>query len=102
MDRNGNRRRQGFGACCAFGAQFREGREGGQRGDADAALRDERRRSLGRCDQQAAYSALVPAGRGRSPTRWKVPAQGECGGTITACAPPAHFAATWEFGGATT
>ncbi|WKA25998.1 SRPBCC family protein [Bradyrhizobium roseum] len=26
--------------------------------------------------------------------------KGNAGGTITACAPPTHFAATWEFGGA--
>jgi hypothetical protein len=26
--------------------------------------------------------------------------KGNAGGTITACAPPNHFAATWEFGGA--
>jgi uncharacterized protein YndB with AHSA1/START domain len=26
--------------------------------------------------------------------------KGNAGGTITACAPPRHFAATWEFGGA--
>ena len=26
--------------------------------------------------------------------------KGNAGGTITACAPPAHFAATWEFGAA--
>src|SRR5262245_3331108 len=28
--------------------------------------------------------------------------KGNAGGTITACTPPAHFAATWEFGGATS
>ena len=28
--------------------------------------------------------------------------QGNAGGTITACLPPSHFAATWEFGPATT
>ena len=28
--------------------------------------------------------------------------KGNAGGTITACAPPRHFAATWEFGGATS
>ena len=28
--------------------------------------------------------------------------KGNAGGTITACAPPSHFAATWEFGGATS
>lgn len=28
--------------------------------------------------------------------------QGHAGGTITACAPPRHFAATWEFGGGTS
>jgi uncharacterized protein YndB with AHSA1/START domain len=44
--------------------------------------------------------------------RWFLPIEGElkpggkyqlkgnAGGTITACAPPRHFAATWEFGGA--
>ena len=26
--------------------------------------------------------------------------KGNAGGTVTACAPPTHFAATWEFGGA--
>ena len=26
--------------------------------------------------------------------------KGNAGGTITACTPPNHFAATWEFGGA--
>jgi len=43
--------------------------------------------------------------------RWFLPVEGEltlggkyqlkgnAGGTITACAPPRHFAATWEFGG---
>jgi uncharacterized protein YndB with AHSA1/START domain len=43
--------------------------------------------------------------------RWFLPIEGElrlggkyqlkgnAGGTITACAPPSHFAATWEFGG---
>jgi uncharacterized protein YndB with AHSA1/START domain len=43
--------------------------------------------------------------------RWFLPIEGElklggkyqlkgnAGGTITACTPPAHFAATWEFGG---
>ncbi len=46
--------------------------------------------------------------------RWFLPIEGElnlggkyqlkgnAGGTITACAPPTHFAATWEFGGAVT
>jgi uncharacterized protein YndB with AHSA1/START domain len=46
--------------------------------------------------------------------RWFLPVEGElrlggryqlkgnAGGTITACAPPGHFAATWEFGGATS
>ncbi len=28
--------------------------------------------------------------------------KGNAGGTITACTPPAHFAATWEFGGNVT
>ena len=28
--------------------------------------------------------------------------KGNAGGTITACTPPRHFAATWEFGGATS
>jgi uncharacterized protein YndB with AHSA1/START domain len=28
--------------------------------------------------------------------------KGNAGGTITACAPPRHFAATWEFGGTTS
>ncbi|HUZ14526.1 MAG TPA: SRPBCC family protein [Caulobacteraceae bacterium] len=28
--------------------------------------------------------------------------EGNAGGTITACTPPTHFAATWEFGGATS
>jgi uncharacterized protein YndB with AHSA1/START domain len=28
--------------------------------------------------------------------------KGNAGGTITACTPPTHFAATWEFGGGTT
>src|SRR3954463_5213664 len=28
--------------------------------------------------------------------------KGNAGGTITACTPPDHFAATWEFGGATS
>jgi uncharacterized protein YndB with AHSA1/START domain len=28
--------------------------------------------------------------------------KGNAGGTITACTPPAHFAATWEFGGGTS
>src|SRR3569623_2181025 len=28
--------------------------------------------------------------------------KGNAGGTVTACTPPTHFAATWEFGGATT
>jgi uncharacterized protein YndB with AHSA1/START domain len=28
--------------------------------------------------------------------------KGNAGGTITACAPPSHFAATWEFGGGTS
>ena len=28
--------------------------------------------------------------------------KGNAGGTITACTPPTHFAATWEFGGATS
>jgi uncharacterized protein YndB with AHSA1/START domain len=28
--------------------------------------------------------------------------KGNAGGTITACLPPRHFAATWEFGGATS
>ena len=28
--------------------------------------------------------------------------KGNAGGTITACTPPGHFAATWEFGGATS
>ena len=44
--------------------------------------------------------------------RWFLPVEGElrpggkyqlkgnAGGTITACTPPTHFAATWEFGGA--
>ena len=43
--------------------------------------------------------------------RWFLPVEGElrlggkyqlkgnAGGTITACTPPSHFAATWEFGG---
>jgi len=46
--------------------------------------------------------------------RWFLPVEGElqlggryqlkgnAGGTVTACTPPTHFAATWEFGGATT
>ena len=46
--------------------------------------------------------------------RWFLPIEGElrlggsyqlkgnAGGTITACTPPRHFAATWEFGGGTT
>src|SRR5438445_12679983 len=37
--RNADRCRQGVGACHALGAQFREGRESSERGDADAALR---------------------------------------------------------------
>jgi len=28
--------------------------------------------------------------------------KGNAGGTITACTPPSHFAATWEFGGGTS
>ena len=28
--------------------------------------------------------------------------KGNAGGTITACTPPTHFAATWEFGGGVT
>jgi uncharacterized protein YndB with AHSA1/START domain len=28
--------------------------------------------------------------------------KGNAGGTITACTPPRHFAATWEFGAATS
>ena len=28
--------------------------------------------------------------------------KGNAGGTITACTPPKHFAATWEFGGGVT
>ncbi|MBJ7403056.1 MAG: SRPBCC family protein [Bradyrhizobium sp.] len=28
--------------------------------------------------------------------------KGNAGGTITSCTPPTHFAATWEFGGATS
>jgi uncharacterized protein YndB with AHSA1/START domain len=28
--------------------------------------------------------------------------QGNAGGTLTACSPPSHFAATWEFGGGTS
>ena len=28
--------------------------------------------------------------------------KGNAGGTITACAPPRHFTATWEFGGGTS
>jgi uncharacterized protein YndB with AHSA1/START domain len=28
--------------------------------------------------------------------------KGNAGGTITACSPPGHFAATWEFGGGTS
>jgi uncharacterized protein YndB with AHSA1/START domain len=28
--------------------------------------------------------------------------KGNAGGTISACSPPRHFAATWEFGGATS
>lgn len=46
--------------------------------------------------------------------RWFLPVEGElklggkyqlkgnAGGTVTACAPPNHFAATWEFGGSVT
>ena len=46
--------------------------------------------------------------------RWFLPVEGDlrvggryqlkrnAGGTITACTPPRHFAATWEFGGATS
>lgn len=46
--------------------------------------------------------------------RWFLPVEGElrvggryqlkgnAGGSITACTPPRHFAATWEFGGATS
>jgi uncharacterized protein YndB with AHSA1/START domain len=46
--------------------------------------------------------------------RWFLPIEGElrlggkyqlkgnAGGTITACSPPSHFAATWEFGGQTS
>lgn len=46
--------------------------------------------------------------------RWFLPVEGElrlggryqlkgnAGGTITACTPPSHFAATWEFGGGTS
>jgi uncharacterized protein YndB with AHSA1/START domain len=46
--------------------------------------------------------------------RWFLPVEGElrlggryqlrgnAGGTITACTPPRHFAATWEFGGGTS
>jgi uncharacterized protein YndB with AHSA1/START domain len=46
--------------------------------------------------------------------RWFLPIEGDlrlggryqlkrnAGGTITACTPPSHFAATWEFGGATS
>ncbi|WOH63407.1 SRPBCC family protein [Bradyrhizobium sp. BWA-3-5] len=52
-------------------------------------------------------------GKERIP-RWFLPVEGElqlggryqlkgnAGGTITACAPPTHFAATWEFGGGTS
>ena len=39
----------------------------------------ERRRPLGRTDQQGTHPAMVFAGRGRPPVGRKVPAQGECG-----------------------
>jgi hypothetical protein len=63
----------------ALGSQFRERRQSRERRDADTALRHQCRRPLGRTDQQGAHPALVSAGRGRSPARRKVPAQGERG-----------------------
>src|SRR5215203_5317074 len=75
-ERYADRRRQGIGACHALGAQFREGREGSERGDADAALRHGCRRPLGCIDQQGTCAALVLAGRGRSPVGRKVSTQG--------------------------
>jgi uncharacterized protein YndB with AHSA1/START domain len=59
-------------------------------------------------DAEDLWDALTNAKR---IPRWFLPVEGElklggkyqlkgnAGGTITACTPPAHFAATWEFGG---
>jgi uncharacterized protein YndB with AHSA1/START domain len=59
-------------------------------------------------DTEDLWDALTNAKR---IPRWFLPIEGElklggkyqlkgnAGGTITACTPPAHFAATWEFGG---
>jgi uncharacterized protein YndB with AHSA1/START domain len=59
-------------------------------------------------DAEDLWDALTNAKR---IPRWFLPIEGElklggkyqlkgnAGGTITACTPPAHFAATWEFGG---
>jgi uncharacterized protein YndB with AHSA1/START domain len=59
-------------------------------------------------DAEDLWDALTNAGR---IPRWFLPIEGDlklggkyqlkgnAGGTITACTPPRHFAATWEFGG---
>src|SRR5215831_5574450 len=62
-------------------------------------------------DREDLWNALTS--RERIP-RWFLPVEGDlrlggryqlrgnAGGTITACTPPRHFAATWEFGGGTS
>ena len=45
---------------------------------------------------------LVPARRGRPAARGRYQLEGNAGGEITACDPPAHLALTWEFGDGVT